>query len=141
MITKEQMQRSEKEFASAAALSVGKARDLERSLEQYTYNSGRNYDPARRQRILEDFQDADYEAESRAWILSLIRIARGREGIPHNAICLFPDGDKMCAVFGDFVDLQSSPAGFGNNFEEAILALQAENVRQRHEPALGIPVS
>jgi hypothetical protein len=40
--------------------------------------------------------------------------------IPHDAVCFFRDGDKMCCVFGDFVNLQESPAGFGDNFDEAL---------------------
>lgn len=29
------------------------------------------------------------------------------------------DGDKVCATFADFVNLQESPAGFGDTEEEA----------------------
>ena len=46
--------------------------------------------------------------------------------IVKEAVCLFRDGDKICAVMGDFIDLQSSPAGFGDDFEEAINALNLE---------------
>lgn len=47
--------------------------------------------------------------------------------IPHNAVCFFADGDKMCAVFGDFVNLQESPAGFGDDFISALNDLRAKN--------------
>ena len=40
--------------------------------------------------------------------------------IPHNAICFFMDGENWCAVFGDFNNLQDSPAGFGATFTEAL---------------------
>lgn len=38
--------------------------------------------------------------------------------IPH--YCIFMDGDKVCAVWHDFINLQESPAGFGNTPNEAI---------------------
>jgi hypothetical protein len=44
--------------------------------------------------------------------------------IPHHAVCFFRDGDKWCAVFGDFVNMQESPAGFGETFEDALNELQ-----------------
>lgn len=46
-----------------------------------------------------------------------------KSGVPHNAICLFRDGNKMCAVFGDFINLQESPAGFGDDYQQAIADL------------------
>lgn len=48
-----------------------------------------------------------------------------RPSIPHYALCFFKDGDKWCAVFGDFNNLQESPAGFGDTFDEALNELQA----------------
>lgn len=36
---------------------------------------------------------------------------------------VFLDGDMYCAVMPDFIDLQSSPAGFGKTPEEARAAL------------------
>lgn len=39
--------------------------------------------------------------------------------IPHYAICYFLDGNKWCCVFGDFENLQESPAGFGDTQEQA----------------------
>lgn len=56
-------------------------------------------------------------------------VEESKPAIPHNAICFFEDGNKWCAVFGDFVNLQESPAGFGDNHEEALWALQAEHER------------
>ncbi len=38
----------------------------------------------------------------------------------------FMDGNKWCAVKPDFVNLQESPAGFGDSREEAIAALHTE---------------
>lgn len=49
-----------------------------------------------------------------------------KSGIPHDSICYFKDGDKQCAVFGDFVNLQESPAGFGDNFDSALADLELE---------------
>ncbi len=46
-----------------------------------------------------------------------------KAGVPDDAVCLFKDGDKWCAVFGDFKDLATSPAGFGENTDEAIADL------------------
>ena len=51
--------------------------------------------------------------------------------IPHNALCFFMDGNKWCCVFGDFVNLQESPAGFGDTFYEALEDL---NRRAKVEP-------
>lgn len=45
-------------------------------------------------------------------------------GIPHHAVCIFKDGDKWCAVYGDFINLEESVAGFGKDFTEAIDELQ-----------------
>jgi hypothetical protein len=39
---------------------------------------------------------------------------------------LLRDGDAWCAVGPEFVDLQRSPAGFGDTPEEAVKALRAE---------------
>lgn len=44
--------------------------------------------------------------------------------IPHNALCFFMDGNAWCCVFGDFINLQESPAGFGETFDEAIADLE-----------------
>ena len=46
--------------------------------------------------------------------------------IPHEAICFFKDGDQWCAVFGDFVNLQESKAGFGDTFEDALNELMSK---------------
>jgi hypothetical protein len=129
MISKEQMERALKEFTSGAAVAFAKARDAERSLEAYTYSPRRDYTPERREKLLEAFRDADYEAESRAWIRELIKKALKpeRHSIPHNAVCFWLEGDKMQAVFGDFVDLQNSPAGFGDNFDEALADLKVQS--------------
>jgi hypothetical protein len=36
---------------------------------------------------------------------------------------LFMDGDRWCATLADFIDLQSSPAGFGATRLEALANL------------------
>jgi len=42
------------------------------------------------------------------------------------------DGNQWCANFDDFVNLQESPAGFGDTKEEAFNALKEEYDHQRH---------
>ena len=53
-----------------------------------------------------------------------------KPSIPHNAICTYMDGDSWCAVFGDFENLQESPAGFGGTVESAV-----KNLQSQHEAA------
>ncbi len=43
--------------------------------------------------------------------------------IPADAVCVFADGNKVCAVRGDFVDIIESPAAFGDTVPGAIAAL------------------
>lgn len=43
--------------------------------------------------------------------------------IPKEAVCFFKDGDQVCAVWGTFVNIQESPAGFGNTANKALLQL------------------
>ena len=50
--------------------------------------------------------------------------------IPHNALCFFLDGNQWCCVFGDFINLQESPAGFGDSFETAMASLQEQNAER-----------
>lgn len=50
-------------------------------------------------------------------------------GLPDEAVCFFRDGDMMCCVYGDFINLQESPAGFAKTFDEAMDALQADAVK------------
>lgn len=47
-----------------------------------------------------------------------------KSGIPANALCYFHDGDMICCVFGDFINLQESPAGFGKTYDEAFADLE-----------------
>lgn len=56
------------------------------------------------------------------WLERNIRefVSERMPNIPQHAICFFKDGDKMCAVFGDFIDLEQSPAGFGDTFVKAM---------------------
>ena len=46
-------------------------------------------------------------------------------------IRVFMDGDQFCAVKPDFINLQESPAGFGNTREEAIKELQNDQAKLR----------
>lgn len=60
-----------------------------------------------------------------ACIETIVAAVNGKgRGIPHNAMCFFQDGGKKCAVFGDFINLQESPFGFGDSFDEAFAGLQ-----------------
>lgn len=45
--------------------------------------------------------------------------------IPNHAVCFFRDGAKWVCVFGDFIDLQVSPAGFGDSFDMALADLMS----------------
>lgn len=47
-------------------------------------------------------------------------IALGRKPEPPKVYRVYKDGDKWCATFEDFVNLQESPAGFGDEPWEAI---------------------
>lgn len=53
-------------------------------------------------------------------------LASHRPSIPHSAVCLFQDGNRWCAVYGDFRNLQDSPAGFGETFDQAVDSLASE---------------
>ena len=52
-------------------------------------------------------------------------------GVPASALCYFRDGNKWCCVFGDFINLQESPAGFGDTQAEAFnnLSQQWEEIK------------
>lgn len=76
MITKEQIERVEREVAANASAAFELAKEAERSLEAYTYTTERPYYTVKRQRLLDEFNEADYQAESRAWLLNLIRSAK-----------------------------------------------------------------
>lgn len=41
-------------------------------------------------------------------------------------IILKEDGNMVCAIWDDFIDLQVSPAGFGENIKEAVSNLIGE---------------
>jgi len=51
--------------------------------------------------------------------------------IPSNAECYFEEGDKLCCVRGNFVNLQESPAGFGTTYAEAYQALVRDEADER----------
>lgn len=60
-----------------------------------------------------------------ACIETVVAAVNGKgRGVPDSAVCFFQDGNKTCAVHGDFINLQESPAGFGDNFEEALAELK-----------------
>lgn len=42
---------------------------------------------------------------------------------PQIEIFITLDGDKYCATYHDFINLQESPAGFGNTEQTAIQSL------------------
>jgi len=44
--------------------------------------------------------------------------------LPAEAVCFYKDGDSWCCVHGDFINLQESPAGFGDTFETALINLK-----------------
>lgn len=46
--------------------------------------------------------------------------------IPFDAACFFKDGDAWCCVRGDFIDLQQSPAGFGETMDAALNSLHSQ---------------
>lgn len=46
-----------------------------------------------------------------------------RACLVHDHIKLYKDGDQWCAIYGDFANLQESPAGFGETALEALAAL------------------
>lgn len=39
--------------------------------------------------------------------------------MPSDAICFYRDGNMVCCVRGDFLNLQESPAGFGKDRQAA----------------------
>lgn len=53
--------------------------------------------------------------------------------IPADAYCFFRDGNRWACVRGDFTNLQESPAGFGETWEEARAALDAQPARAARE--------
>jgi hypothetical protein len=130
MITNEQKDRAEKEFAAAAGQAARDAAPAERELEFQNYPSGgRRFDFDAREKALREFQEADYLAESRAYVRDLIRRDRepkAKPSIPATALCFFKDGDQWCCVNGDFKNLMESPAGFGDTFADALNQLGSQ---------------
>ena len=43
------------------------------------------------------------------------------------------DGNKICATLADSIDLQSSPAGFGGDREEALVGLIYDILKQKEK--------
>ena len=50
--------------------------------------------------------------------------------IPADAICFFPEGNQWACVYGDFVNLQESPIGFGRTREQAYEDLKRQEDRK-----------
>lgn len=61
----------------------------------------------------------------------LVEHARYPDGTP--VFRLYKDGDAWCATFHDFIDLQSSQAGFGDTCLEALADLAGPGLRARKE--------
>lgn len=53
--------------------------------------------------------------------------------IPSDAICFFRDGDSVCCVRGDFVNLQASLNGWGWAYAEAYIDLLVAEGRPQSE--------
>lgn len=130
MISEKQMDRAEREFAANASASLSVARDAERELEFYTYSSDRRqYDPKKREQLFNDFQDADYMAESRHWILHLIRedrkrMARSEQGGAFKGYCRVSDDER-----GERCSAQCAACSAADREEEA----DAKSCRESQE--------
>ena len=61
--------------------------------------------------------------------------------IPDHAVCFFKDGDQWCCVGGDFINLQESPAGFGDTFDQALDHLQSQMISKTGDPRAVSPAS
>lgn len=84
------------------------------------------------QRLNAEVDRIEERAERRAAMKALPEIARAlSSGVPDDAACFFKDGSAWCCVRGDFVNLQESPAGFGDTMEEALTALHAYIVGEK----------
>lgn len=75
MISKEQMQRALQEFQTLAAEWEQTARAAELEREHFAYLVAPEYDRAAHMKSCRRFEEADYMAESRAWIRNLIQNA------------------------------------------------------------------
>jgi hypothetical protein len=129
MISNEQKNRAEREFVAAAAAALPLARDAEREREHQNFLSSPHYNPTKARAAQIAFDEADYIAESRAYVRDLIRADlayKHRPALPASAVCFFKDGDRWCCVNADFVNLMGSPAGFGETFADALTALEGE---------------
>lgn len=62
--------------------------------------------------------------EDNPLILLFLQKFERDQRIPARAICLYPDGDRWCAVNGDFENQQVSSIGFGKSYEEAMWELE-----------------
>lgn len=45
----------------------------------------------------------------------------------------FLDGDRICCVYKDFINLQESPAGFGKTNKEALENLKKDSKKQKRK--------
>jgi hypothetical protein len=129
MITKEQKERAAKEFAGLAHDALQPAREAEREREHQNFLSSPHYSPTKAKAAQLAFDEADYIAESRAYVRDLIRRdmePKVKSGVPDKALCYWKDGDQWCCTHADFKNAQESPAGFGETFDEALADLQKQ---------------
>jgi hypothetical protein len=75
MISIQQLDRLKREAKANAFAALSVAKDAELALENYDYSRSRGFDPTERQRLLDEFNEADYMAESRSYLLQLIQDA------------------------------------------------------------------
>jgi hypothetical protein len=75
MLTKEQMRRALTEFAESSGEWFQAARRAEIEYERLAYLVAPEYDREKTLRAFLEYQEADYYAESRAWIKGLIQKA------------------------------------------------------------------
>ncbi len=75
MLTKEQMRRANEEFIESSGEWFQAARRAELNLERENYLVAPEFSAERRDRALLEYREADYYAESRAWIAGLIKKA------------------------------------------------------------------
>lgn len=60
-----------------------------------------------------------------------LELPKEKPSIPPQALCFFRDGNQICCVFGDFINLQESPAGFGADYDAAVDDLQRQHNKMK----------
>ena len=69
---------------------------------------------------------AERRAAYRALPIIAKRLTESLPCIPLAAACFFKDGNMWCCVLGSFINLQESPAGFGETMNKALDNLLSE---------------